>query len=838
MVVAGITDSIREYLQGHLRVVVTNQNSAPKVRTTTNLLYGDPAGLNYPQQTLARAHILQACQQVIANPRPGHHLVFSNSGQGNAPLLEYCAFGYAPLGANEKGTGAGVYAVILTHADGGGFSLSYAPGANEFFSENPSIDRNKWPTKVDGLSHVTTSRDILRPRQVELALISRRINPPLIQPLLFEGMDLHVQTKTCTLISPPLQTLTLGDSTRKTIQWWEIVTYGFVNFRFDEASYTDQNVTNAIQHFILLDENIISNGWPTNPIDTRGRNDMKLNERQKNTILDGVPGTGKTYLASQPTFAADPSKVLPPQCKGTSAVTMHPATSYEDFIEGIRPSRSDSIYRRNETNLLFPLPCRPGPVADSSGAAVDSSPEDSGLEGPAEERSHPTVEVTDEISDPASPMRPEESFPCCGLYLLKTICPVPSASGQTLGTSHTWRLLRRIEDDASASGLSLDEESLEPHSETLPHPEGEHGEGVLLDDVEEFAGAASKSQMEYCNPDTLTDMGEELYTLFEEIDSLRDEVMECLASLGIDVEAPSVDDNEFSISLTQSQGLCEIDSSVRRLGSWRLVVQFIGDHLHPEIYFMEHPVTDAAGEWQVRPGFFLRNCIDAVGAPDRDKYVLLDEINRSNTPKVLGDLLTVLEESKRGRVARIRLYRSGRTNPLPLSVWNLGDSRTQTVTLQYSEHVLFVPENMYIVGTRNTSDRSVVSMDSALRRRFTFHRLEPDFNGLRGRGVDADLDAAIQINELLSKRLGDESLIGHSYFYGMVAGDEAGNWRIWRGQVIPQIEHVLQQHRVFDDPAMFRELNTCVSTLPGYIDGEFTVLGADPIGMHTTIRFV
>lgn len=838
MVVAGIADSIREYLQGHLREVVTNQNSTPKVRTTTNLLYGDPAGINYPQQTLARAHILQACQQVIANPRPGHHLVFSNSGQGNAPLLEYCAFGYAPLAANEKGTGAGVYTVILTHADGGGFSLSYAPGANEFFSENQSIDRNKWPTKVDGLFHVTTSRDILRPRQVELALISRGINPPLIQPLLFEDMDLHVQTKNCTLICPPLQTLTLGDSTRKTIQWWEIITYGFVNFRFDDASYTDQNVTNAIQHFIQLDEYVISNGWPINSINTRGRNDMRLNERQKNTILDGVPGTGKTYLASQPTFAADPSKVLPPQCKGTSAVTMHPATSYEDFIEGIRPSRSDSIYRRNETNLLFPLPCHPGPATRSSGAAVDPASEETVREIEAGELSEESGVESDEISDPTSSMRPEDSCPCCGLYLLKTICPVPSDSGQTVGTSHTWRLLRRIVDEDSSSELPLDEDHLKPDSEPHPRSEVEDGEVDGVDDVEEHGGVASQTQMEHCNPDALSDIGEEAYTPFEEIDSLSEGVMDCLASLGIDVEATSVDDDEFSVSLTQSQGLCENDSSVRKLGSWRLVVQFIGDHFHPETYFMEHPVTDAAGEWQVRPGFFLRNCIDAVGAPDRDKYVLLDEINRSNTPKVLGDLLTVLEESKRGRVARIRLYGSGRTNPLPLSVWNLGDSRTQTVTLQYSEHVLFVPENMYIVGTRNTSDRSVVSMDSALRRRFTFHRLEPDFNGLRGRGVEADLDAAIQINELLSNRLGDESLIGHSYFYGMVAGDDAGNWRIWRGQVIPQIEHVLQQHRVFDDPDIFRELNTCVSTIPGYSDGEFTVLGADPIGMHTTIRFV
>src|SRR5207247_595935 len=104
-----------------------------------------------------------------------------------------------------------------------------------------------------------------------------------------------------------------------------------------------------------------------------------------------------------------------------------------------------------------------------------------------------------------------------------------------------------------------------------------------------------------------------------------------------------------------------------------------------------------------------------------DFLVLLDEINRCNVPKVLGDLLMALEVTKRAR-------------------WNTVTEQWEdgaVVTLPYSSSLLFVPDNLYIVGTMNTSDRSVAPLDAALRRRFAFVRMEPIANDDLAAAVEA-----------------------------------------------------------------------------------------------------
>ena len=134
-------------------------------------------------------------------------------------------------------------------------------------------------------------------------------------------------------------------------------------------------------------------------------------------------------------------------------------------------------------------------------------------------------------------------------------------------------------------------------------------------------------------------------------------------------------------------------------------------------------------------------------------YLIIDEINRGDIPKIFGELITLLEADK-------RLFM---------------DNETVT-TLPYSKKRFGVPPNLYMIGTMNTSDRSIALMDVALRRRFGFIEIMPDYDVLRERiveaapqGVKQDAEEAVKALETLNKRITREydrdHQIGHSYYF-------------------------------------------------------------------------
>jgi hypothetical protein len=161
-------------------------------------------------------------------------------------------------------------------------------------------------------------------------------------------------------------------------------------------------------------------------------------------------------------------------------------------------------------------------------------------------------------------------------------------------------------------------------------------------------------------------------------------------------------------------------------------------------------------------GLFIEACRQAADDPDRDYLLILDELNRANVPKVLGDLLLVLEASKR-------------------AVWDGSSWGEGTTThLAYSQREFWVPDNLYVLATMNTSDRSVAPLDAALRRRFAFARLEPLPSALLDEMVEdkfgadpaGELASSIEIwgrlnDELLRPCLGPDGQLGHSYFYDL-----------------------------------------------------------------------
>ena len=131
----------------------------------------------------------------------------------------------------------------------------------------------------------------------------------------------------------------------------------------------------------------------------------------------------------------------------------------------------------------------------------------------------------------------------------------------------------------------------------------------------------------------------------------------------------------------------------------------------------------------------------------RKNYVfVVDEINRGNISKIFGELITLIEDTKRE-----------------------GMDEEVSAVLPYSGEKFSIPSNVYILGTMNTADRSIALMDTALRRRFQFEEMMPDADVLRAIGADhvEDLDVAAmleKINERITFLYDREHTIGHAFF--------------------------------------------------------------------------
>ena len=179
------------------------------------------------------------------------------------------------------------------------------------------------------------------------------------------------------------------------------------------------------------------------------------------------------------------------------------------------------------------------------------------------------------------------------------------------------------------------------------------------------------------------------------------------------------------------------------------------------------PDTDSLNDkdmrFVVKPGIFKRICMAASstdGNNTNKPYVLIiDEINRANVSKVLGELITLLEKSKR-----------------------LGGDDEFTVTLPYSGEKFGVPDNLYIIGTMNTADRSLGYIDYAVRRRFAFMTLESQSDVIRdyyhneGELMEKEISLFTSVRDLIKDNLNSDFdlkdiMIGHSYFLAK-SGDE------------------------------------------------------------------
>lgn len=150
--------------------------------------------------------------------------------------------------------------------------------------------------------------------------------------------------------------------------------------------------------------------------------------------------------------------------------------------------------------------------------------------------------------------------------------------------------------------------------------------------------------------------------------------------------------------------------------------------------------------YEVEDGSFKRIAKRAAADPDNNYAIFIDEINRGNISKIFGELLTLIEEDKR-------------TEP--------GTTPAFSVELPYSKEQFSVPSNLFVIGTMNTADRSIALLDTALRRRFSFVEMMPDYEipymqrTISGVSLSELLRTMNDRVEYLYDR---EHVIGHAYF--------------------------------------------------------------------------
>lgn len=176
------------------------------------------------------------------------------------------------------------------------------------------------------------------------------------------------------------------------------------------------------------------------------------------------------------------------------------------------------------------------------------------------------------------------------------------------------------------------------------------------------------------------------------------------------------------------------------------------------------PVTNDNGEIQYKTKDGIFKVIADRASKDNDKkYILIiDEINRGNISKIFGELITLIEKPKR-----------------------IGNKEAISSKLPYSQKTFGVPNNLYIIGTMNTSDRSIAAVDIALRRRFQFIPMRPEARLVKDIAPIKLNSIFKYINKKIEIILDEDHMIGHGYF--MKCKNISALKDVWFNEIMPLI---------------------------------------------------
>ncbi|MCD8300928.1 MAG: AAA family ATPase [Clostridiales bacterium] len=205
------------------------------------------------------------------------------------------------------------------------------------------------------------------------------------------------------------------------------------------------------------------------------------------------------------------------------------------------------------------------------------------------------------------------------------------------------------------------------------------------------------------------------------------------------------------------------------------MVQFHQNYSYEDFIMGYRPDGDS---FKLTEGIFYSFCQKAGEDSGRKYFFIIDEINRGNLSKILGELMMTIEK----------------------------DYRNTEVTLAYNGKRFSVPDNLYIIGMMNTADRSLAMIDYALRRRFSFFNIVPGFDsdgfkkyqaGLKNEIFDALIEQVKKLNKAIAEdsSLGKDFMIGHSYFCGRSECTDVWMRSVVEFDIIPMLEEYW-----FDEP--------------------------------------
>ncbi|PLX70479.1 MAG: ATP/GTP-binding protein [Denitrovibrio sp.] len=471
------------------------------------------------------------------------------------------------------------------------------------------------------------------------------------------------------------------------IESWDISGYG-VNVQLGLLEISNKNkYSKFLEEFMAkyIDEN--------GEDGCRTEGNIPETKYELNTILYGPPGTGKTYSVIEKALkitetryddredALEKFKVL--QEKGQiEFVTFHQSYSYEEFVEGIKPI-PPNIDENPSDNVIYKV--KAGVFKKAAELALDN------------------IKYSDSI-----------------------------ASNKFMGFSLTDEQMQNDFHKISL-GDSTSDEGVRIHEYCIANGLIVMGWGgdidysdcdTLSEVKKKYDEEVQKNNYEYSKSN------------YEFIDRFKNKIKTgdiVFASKGLrTIRAIGVVDGDYQYLPNEEINRCH----------FRRVKWLLADVEIPISQIYSKQLSQQTTYSLNKSNFiedFPRNLAENKSP---NVVLIIDEINRGNISKIFGELITLIEDSKR-----------------------IGADDELTVTLPYSGDSFGVPRNLYIIGTMNTADRSIALMDTALRRRFIFEEMMPKYDKLRFKVIDIEIDKMLEsINKRITYLYDRDHQIGHAYF--------------------------------------------------------------------------
>lgn len=268
-----------------------------------------------------------------------------------------------------------------------------------------------------------------------------------------------------------------------------------------------------------------------------------------------------------------------------------------------------------------------------------------------------------------------------------------------------------------------------------------------------------------------------------------DIVLSCYSSTTVDAVGVVTGDYEWSGDYEELNRVRKVNWLVKGINEDIVEMNNNTVFTLSTVYKTQISVADALSIVEKHSDVFNERVIE-----QKNRVFIIDEINRGNISKIFGELITLIEPSKR-----------------------IGAKEGTKAILPYSKSAFGVPDNVYILGTMNTADRSIATLDTALRRRFEFVEMMPDADVLAGVNVDGiDISRMLEkINKRIEVLFDREHTIGHAYFIDLKESNDIETLaNIFRNKVIPLLQEyfyedyerirlVLADNQVSDEDKQF-----------------------------------